>query len=134
MSSNEDYEKTALEAASRTFVNPAAKIEADQMVEYYSSPFLAWQTYEYKLGVFKEGGTNGPWTQRAGVEFSSSSANQDRLACSTDRVFGDRCILLARYGRYVVFFRANLSDEFTVQDVQPLLREIDERMSYCADK
>jgi hypothetical protein len=131
MSSGSDFGDTALATASHTFSNQDAGLEVYQAVEYYNTRFAGWATYIYRSGVFRESVTNGPWTQWDGVAFSSSVANQHQFACSTDTVLGDRCMLTARYGRYFVFFRANLSNKFTVKDVQPLLNQIDERMSRC---
>lgn len=134
VSSSSDFEHNALDTASHTFSNESPQLEVYQAAEYYNTQFAAWGTYEYRSGIFKQSATNGPWKEWGGITFSSSAANQDHFACSADTVLGDRCMLIARYGRYFVFFRANLSDSFTVENIQPLLKRIDERMSSCSGK
>jgi len=127
-----DFEDLAMASADRTFLS--TDIDVDHRIEYFNTPFLAWQTYMYNRRIFNKSEYNDSWTRPSEVTFSSSKANQYHFACTTDTVFGYQCILTARYGRYFVFLRANLSQEFTIRDLVPLLQEIDARMSPCIDQ
>jgi hypothetical protein len=134
MSSDEGDEDLAWDTASRAFINQSDAFDAYQYVEYYGTPFLAWQTYRYNYGIFKEDKYSGPWTTPNEITSPSQIADQYHFACSNNTEFGHQCMLTARYGRYFVFFRVNMSEKFTVEDIDPLLQEIDARMSPCNHK
>ena len=115
MSSSENFEDFAVDTASHSFGNLVGGFSANHAVEYYNSPFSAWQTYMYNYGIFKKSKYNDSWTKPNEVEFSSQIADQYHFACTNDTVIGYHCILTARYGRYYVFFGADLSQRFTVK-------------------
>ncbi|KAF0106727.1 MAG: hypothetical protein FD146_2319 [Anaerolineaceae bacterium] len=134
MSSGTDFEDWATVSASHYFFNAPENIEVYHAVEYYNTPLLAWMIYAYNHSIFTQTQYNTPWTKPSEITYSSQIAGQYAFACSNDTNFGYRCMLMARYGRYFVFMRAHLSEGFTVQDIEPLLKRIDASMLPCIDK
>jgi len=133
-SSGEDFENLASDTASSTVINLVDGIRVYHAVEYYNTPFLAWQVYAYQSNIFKRTKYNDSWREPDEITFSSQTASQYRFACTHDTVVGHKCILHARYGRYFVLVSTTLSQEFTIRDLVPLLQEIDTRMSPCIDQ
>lgn len=134
MSSSENFEEFAVATASHTFGNSDHGFHAYQAVEYYNASFAAWQVYVENQGVFRKTQYNNSWREPSQINFSSKSADQYRFACTDDTVVGPRCILQARYGRYFVRFSSTVSQDFTIQNLAPLLQEIDARMAQCIQK
>jgi hypothetical protein len=123
-----------LAEASRTFIILSEAFEAYQYIQYHSSPLSAWEIYTYNYAIFKEDKYSGPWSIPEEITTKSKIADQYHFACSKNTTFGDQCFLTARYRRYYVFLRVNLSQGFTVKDIEPLLQTIDSRMSACINK
>jgi hypothetical protein len=134
MSSGEGDEDLAWDTASRTFINQSDAFDVYQYVEYYGTPLLAWEAYRYNYKLFSEDKYSGQWKSPSEKTFSSRIASQYHFACAEDKVLGQLCTLTARYGRYFVLLGVNLSDKFTVDEINPLLQEIDTRMSPCISK
>jgi hypothetical protein len=134
MSTDEHDPDYGLAKASRTFINLSDDFDAGQYIEYHDSPFAAWRKYTYNYAIFKEDKYRGPWSIPEEITTKSKIADQYHFACSKDTTFGDQCFLTARYRRYYVFLRVNLSQGFTVKDIEPLLQTIDSRMSACINK
>jgi len=132
--SSENFEDVASDTASNTFRNPIGGFDAYHAIEYHNSPFSAWLAYQYYNGIFKKDKYNDGWKTPSEVTFSSQTVDQYHFACTNDTILGHMCIFHARYGRYFVLFSANLSQEFTTQNLSPLLKEIDTRLSNCLYK
>jgi len=134
MSSSENFEDFVVATVSHTFGNLDRGFDVNQAVEYYNASFMAAQVYAHNSHIFKRTKYNDSWQEPNEMTFSSQTSDQYRFACTNDIVVGHTCILIARYGRYFVLVSATLSEEFTVEDLEPLLQEIDSRMSPCIDQ
>ncbi len=74
----------------------------------------------------------GPWWTPNDLYISSNAQNY-HAACGVDgKIY--QCRMVATYGGYSVFFRAEVSEQgITMSNVNELLRAIDQRMTECAD-
>ncbi len=74
----------------------------------------------------------GPWWTPNDLYISSKAQNY-HAACGVDgKIY--QCRMVATYGGYSVFFRAEVSEQgITMSNVNELLRAIDQRMTECAD-
>jgi len=131
---DESFENSASDSASYLFRNQDDGFDANHRIEYYNTFFLAWQAYKYNHKIFREDKYSGPWISPSREIFTSQVASQYNFACANDAVLGNQCILIARYGRYFVFFRSSVTQKFAVMDIAPLLQEIDARISPCISK
>ena len=71
-----------------------------------------------------------PWEVPEGWNYESPTADRFRFACAELEVW-DRfvsCRAVAQYDEYVSVFSAHISLQLTPEEVEPILRAIDERM------
>lgn len=76
----------------------------------------------------------GPWEIPDALTYHSSVANQYYVACG--EYHGKyRCTMIAQYEEYYMFLHVHMSPEsMTFQDLECVLRAIDERMARCLGK
>lgn len=59
-------------------------------------------------------------------------ADQYEIGCGNVRNFGNRCIMLAQYKKYIIFFSVDISENGVTQELfSDLVLKIDDRMSAC---
>ncbi len=81
----------------------------------------------------REGCTS--WNVPSGLSYESMVADQFRLGCCKDVVYGsERCQAVGQYGEYIVHFAADMSGVMTYDNLQHILRAIDERMAHYLSK
>ncbi|MBC7264515.1 MAG: hypothetical protein H5T64_09220 [Chloroflexi bacterium] len=73
-----------------------------------------------------------PWAVPEGWSYESPVADRFKFACAELEILGRfrSCSAVAQYGEYISVFRSKVSPEYmTLQDLERILKAIDERMA-----
>lgn len=108
---------------------------ANHEVYQTSSTAIAARQFRHEeKAQFSTAKNYGPWQTPEILTYRSPIADQYHVACGTvDNIY--MCITLAQYEEYYVWFHTHISsDGLHVEDLEPILRAIDERMADCLGK
>jgi len=127
--------RTAFESAGRSFHYSRTFGIAVHNVYRYKSANRAAEEFARRIKLeFSSGEHRGPWIKPSDLTYESPIADQFHLACGMDGNF-HTCVVVAQYEEYFVLLNVHMSPEaMTFQDLERLLRAIDERMAKCLDK
>jgi len=90
---------------------------------------------EYQTSIFDPDEIYDTWKAPVNLEPGSISANLYETACGNVKNFGNRCIMLAQYEEYVIFFSVDISKNGVTQELfTDLALGIDSRLSSCIGK
>jgi hypothetical protein len=67
--------------------------------------------------------------RRVNFSFESQRAEVTFFSCGEDEHFGYRCIFVAQYDEYYVFFNANIDDDMTFLEYRDIVIYIDRQIS-----
>jgi hypothetical protein len=70
-----------------------------------------------------------PMRGRVNLSFESERAKIIRFSCGDDENFGYRCIFVAQYDEYCVFFNSNIDDEMTFLEYRDIVIYIDRQIT-----
>lgn len=75
------------------------------------------------------------WLVPQELTYRSEFADQFQLGCTVDcSTNPPRCQYIARYGIYVVWYHARLSEVITYTEFERILQDIDSRMTQCLEQ
>lgn len=125
--------RTAFESAGRSFHYPRG-IAVHNVYRYKSAGRAAQEFSSRRELEFQEGKYSGPWKEPGELTYKSPIADQFYVACGIDH--GDNtCIAIAQYEEYFTLLHADMPPEImTFQDLERVLRTVDERMAQCLGK
>jgi hypothetical protein len=103
---------------------------ANHDVYRYRSARQAASTFERETTLwFPNTQFSGPWTVPSELPYQSPVADRFYLACSIE-MGTPMCNIIAQYEEYFIRFNVHMHPEFmTYQDLERVLRAIDERMA-----
>ena len=126
--------RTSLESAGRT-INYEYKGGANHDIYRYKSEGRAAQEFKRRKELeFSTRQWRGPWEIPNTLKYRSPIANRYYVACGMqNNVY--MCKMIAQYEEYFVLFSADmLPAAMTFEDLEHVLRAIDERMAQCLKK
>ena len=107
---------------------------ANHDVYPYKRPEGADQEFRRQKDRIRSSTIDEQWSVPEGFMYSSPIAEQYYVACGVDGGI-PMCIMIAQYDNYFVFFNAHMyPDEMTFEDMERVLRAIDERMASCLNR
>ncbi len=122
------------ESAGRTIYLPPDNLIANHSVHRHSSADWAAKRFlrEREREFVTSGHQYGPWEVPDALTYRSPIADQYYVACEVRTGTYSMCKMIAQYEEYYVYFKTDMV--LTFQELEGVLRAIDERMAECLDK